>query len=1566
MDELPYEEQEYIINSGVEIDNELREEGDDEPPSMDEMEDVEGEDEEETGVVDVEEDEGDDEDEEDTTEQDDDNVLNFDNAPLLENVEDEEEDDVLMGDDLAGDIYYGEYEIDQDTVLDPSSLFDIGRNFPARLENLITSGMFSNLSGQFPLRLGMVPPPYRPGGASSADYEPVGTQAPSSSSTSRSDTSRYGAARLFNIDFSGRNLDYGTTVFSSSGLSRSSAASVPAELEQMLTELLKDDSDSSSNILKPKKVSERRSSFGLGLTPNAPRSISPTRSTSPTESDASEASDAEEPILPRPITPQPVQDQPVTPTAATPVTFEPVVTPSNLPSNIVDVSPIPQVDTSQQSTLNIPIIPEVPPSVTGNTDLSTSAATTTTTSDMILLQPTNTTVEQPSVVTLEQMISSLSGLDSLLPRQSAATSSSIDATANTTATSSSDATLPTATPVEQEQATSSNTAPPTSSTTTTTTQEFAIDPQFLAAIPDDIRQEVLATHIASLVDISSTSEETTISQDFLNALPLEIRNEVLQLERELREQQRRRSATRSSPSHTLPTAQETTPSTTGAASATPPPSTTTSSANPPPTQERELSTAEFLMSLPPDLRNEIYLTTDEEVLRQLPPEMAEEAYNVRQLQYQRQSRQRDIRRQQQQETTRSNFLAKAIKKQISQVDKKEEELEPILKEEDISLLLRLLYVPNVKKTILTSVIQQLCTLKQSSNIIVKQLRSMLLYHGSPIEQVPEKVKPLCLQKMFANPKQDGFFQKEETGTVPLPVVSSVLTLLLYLTKNSEVLGIITETDAEYEYNHERENFAKMFSFLTSKTLSKSISTYELYVQLLESCTEYTYKMVQTMKDELTKLSNEVKKAEENSKKEEKTEIPTTETGASSSETMETKSEQEISASKKEEKSSQTEAKEAFTKLSSRMDSLLQYLKRIYNSNVVRDLISVLSNVDFPEKIVKTATSIMNYMSFTSDMKKIILKELAQSAKQEAKVVRDTLGDLLSSREEKSQQFQAPFDANAIEKLKFCRILRSYSIVLKKYKKHEEKSTSAEKLTISEDPDLLSEHSLDFVWESLDKYLASIPSEQEPADTKATPQTATRKKKKSSAIYSALFPFVEAFFSFHAGFIEEKENNEALLSEMVEGSTPTSAKGFGEKSKVESFLERHRDFLNTLARSNPSLLNTTLSTFMKYPKYVDFDNKTFWFRSKLKELQKKVGAYTAKLTIRRAHLMLDSFVQIRQRLPDECKGKLQIKFQGEEGLDVGGLTREWFLLLSKEILNPNYALFIPCADQTTYQPNPSSYINSEHLSYFQFIGRVIAMAILNEQYLDCHFTRSFYKHIIGTPITYHDIESIDPDYYKNLNWMLKNDIEDVLYYTFTQEVDEFGQRKQIELKPNGKNIPVTNENKLEYVRLVTELKMTKSIEQQLNSFLKAFYEIIPRNLIQVFNEQELELLISGLPDIDIQDLKNNTEYVGYTKDSPQIKWFWNIVENSFDSNEKALLIQFVTGTSKVPLGGFSQLMGSGGLQPFSIHKANATSERLPTSHTCFNQLDLPEYDSEELLHERLLLAIREGSEGFGFV
>jgi len=186
----------------------------------------------------------------------------------------------------------------------------------------------------------------------------------------------------------------------------------------------------------------------------------------------------------------------------------------------------------------------------------------------------------------------------------------------------------------------------------------------------------------------------------------------------------------------------------------------------------------------------------------------------------------------------------------------------------------------------------------------------------------------------------------------------------------------------------------------------------------------------------------------------------------------------------------------------------------------------------------------------------------------------------------------------------------------------------------------------------------------------------------------------------------------------------------------------------------------------------------------------------------------------------------------------------------------------------------------------------------------------------------------------------------------------------ELITNGGNIAVTEENKLEYIQMVCQLKMSGSIKQQLNSFLEGFYDIIPKRLISIFNEQELELLISGLPNIDIEDLRANTEYHKYQATSIQIQWFWRALR-SFDQAERAKFLQFVTGTSKVPLQGFGALEGMNGTQKFQIHRDDRSTDRLPSAHTCFNQLDLPVYKSYDKMRTNLLKAIHECSEGFGF-
>jgi E3 ubiquitin-protein ligase HUWE1 len=300
------------------------------------------------------------------------------------------------------------------------------------------------------------------------------------------------------------------------------------------------------------------------------------------------------------------------------------------------------------------------------------------------------------------------------------------------------------------------------------------------------------------------------------------------------------------------------------------------------------------------------------------------------------------------------------------------------------------------------------------------------------------------------------------------------------------------------------------------------------------------------------------------------------------------------------------------------------------------------------------------------------------------------------------------------------------------------------------------------------------------------------------------------------------------------------------------------------------------------------------------------------------------------------GKLSIRFHGEEGVDAGGVTREWFQVIARQMFNADYALFVPVAsDRTTFHPNRLSSINPEHLMFFKFIGRIIGKALYEGRVLDCHFSRAVYKQIMSKQVNLKDMETLDLEYYKSLEWMLHNDITDIITETFSTEVEAFGEMQTVDLIENGRNIPVTEDNKHEYIRLITEYRLTGAVEEQLKEFLRGFHDIVPAELVSIFSEQELELLISGLPDINVDDWKNNTEYHNYTAASPQIQWFWRAVR-TFEKEEQAKLLQFVTGTSKVPLNGFKELEGMNGFSKFNIHRDYGSKDRLPSSHTCFNR------------------------------
>ncbi|EPS70177.1 hypothetical protein M569_04584 [Genlisea aurea] len=489
----------------------------------------------------------------------------------------------------------------------------------------------------------------------------------------------------------------------------------------------------------------------------------------------------------------------------------------------------------------------------------------------------------------------------------------------------------------------------------------------------------------------------------------------------------------------------------------------------------------------------------------------------------------------------------------------------------------------------------------------------------------------------------------------------------------------------------------------------------------------------------------------------------------------------------------------------------------------------------------------------------------------------------------------------------------------------------------------------------------------------------------------LLPFIEGFFvlceKLQANNSVLQQDHSSVTAREVKdsvGSSSSSSSSVASTAKYADsqrrsdgsvtfvrFAEKHRRLLNAFVRQNPGLLEKSLCMLLKAPRLIDFDNKRSYFRSRIRQQHDQHLSGPLRISVRRAYVLEDSYNQLRMRPSQDLKGRLNVHFQAEEGIDAGGLTREWYQLLSRVIFDKGALLFTTVGNNATFQPNPNSVYQTEHLSYFRFVGRVVAKALFDGQLLDVYFTRSFYKHILGVKVTYHDIEAVDPDYYKNLKWMLQNDVSDIPDLTFSMDPDEekhiLYEKTEVtdyELKPGGRNIRVTEETKHEYVDLVADHILTNAIRPQINSFLEGFNELVPRELISIFNDKELELLISGLPEIDLADLKANTEYTGYTPVSNVVQWFWEVVE-SFSKEDMARLLQFVTGTSKVPLEGFKALQGISGPQKFQIHKAYGAPERLPSAHTCFNQLDVPEYCSKEQLQERLLLAIHEASEGFGF-
>ncbi|KAI3491195.1 hypothetical protein L1887_44441 [Cichorium endivia] len=1039
-----------------------------------------------------------------------------------------------------------------------------------------------------------------------------------------------------------------------------------------------------------------------------------------------------------------------------------------------------------------------------------------------------------------------------------------------------------------------------------------IDPAFLDALPEELRAEVLSGRQGPVAAQPPANAEPQndgdIDPEFLAALPPDIRAEVLA-------QQQAQGVHRAQELEGQPV---------------------------------EMDTVSIIATFPSELREEVLLTSSDAVLANLTPALVAEANMLRERfarRYNRtlfgmfpRSRRGESSRRGEGVGSSMDTSGGVASRRSSGSKPVETEGAPLVDQEDLKAMVRLLRVVQpLYKPQLQRLLLNLCAHVDTRSSVVKILMDLLLLDirkpGNNLNASEPSYRLYACQShvMYSRPQCfDG---------VPPLVSRRVLETLTYLARNH---SFVAKLLLQFRFPPESHSpHGKAIMVVEDNETEKQQEDFLAITMLLSLLNQPLYLRSIAHLEQLLNLLDVIIDNVESKQAPE--ESPNANDGGSGSNTKSPKADH---ASKPSSSGANTEYDSHTVLL-----NLPQAELRLVCSLLARECLSDNAYALVAEVLKKLVTIAPRHCH-------LFITELAGAMK-----------NLTASAMDELRRFgeidKALITTTASDGAAILRVIQALSSLVASLDQTPPENEQAATLSLVGDINA----ALEPLWTELSMCISKIESYSDassPADMSESSIISTSRPSGAMPPLPAgtqnILPYIESFFV------------------MCDKLHPGSPQDFGDEattSKVDEkhvvfvkFSEKHRKLLNAFIRQNPGLLEKSFSLMLKVPRFIDFDNKRSHFRSKIKH-QHDHHHSPLRISVRRAYILEDSYNQLRMRSTQDLKGRLTVHFQGEEGIDAGGLTREWYQLLSRVIFDKGALLFTTVGNDSTFQPNPNSVYQTEHLSYFKFVGRVVGKALFDGQLLDVHFTRSFYKHILGVKVTYHDIEAIDPGYFKNLKWMLENDISDILDLTFSIDADEekliLCERTEVtdyELIPGGRNIRVTEENKHKYVDLIAEHRLTTAIRPQINAFLEGFTELIPRDLISIFHDKELELLISGLPDIDLDDMKANTEYSGYSAASPVIQWFWEVAQG-FSKEDKARLLQFVTGTSKVPLEGFSALQGISGSQKFQIHKAYGRPDHLPSAHTCFNQLDLPEYPSKEHLEKRLLLAIHEANEGFGF-
>ena len=393
-------------------------------------------------------------------------------------------------------------------------------------------------------------------------------------------------------------------------------------------------------------------------------------------------------------------------------------------------------------------------------------------------------------------------------------------------------------------------------------------------------------------------------------------------------------------------------------------------------------------------------------------------------------------------------------------------------------------------------------------------------------------------------------------------------------------------------------------------------------------------------------------------------------------------------------------------------------------------------------------------------------------------------------------------------------------------------------------------------------------------------------------------------------------------------------------------------------------------------HLPFREKYLWFERELESIRSAPGDGYARLDIRRDRLLEDSVQQLLALEPTQLRRWMRVQFSDEPGIDVGGLEREWFALACAAILDSDVGVFSAASDgglrfdaAACLPPDVGGHPRAQEL--YEFFGRFIGKALLERVPLDARLASPIYAQLLGRSVAFDDLACLDADLHKNLGWLLaQKEGVSSLGLDFTVAVSKrgpVGDEAVVirELVEDGKDVPVTEANVHRYVQLLWRHHVLS--EDATWYLARGLYAVLPPDLLSVFDAHELELLLCGAEEVDVDDWMKHTEYAGeYRRRGaahPVIRWWWRAVR-ALEPHERAKLLQFCTGSARVPCHGFRGLQRNDGrFQRFCVQSLPRTALRFPRAHTCFNRVDLPFYASYAELAVGLRVVLAMEATGF---